>query len=133
LALLRALTAPLIGVAEAVPAQLLHLFPELEALRLRRGGILPRIGGWFLGQRWVDGITLGRRVWLSPVAVPAAELLLHELRHVRQFQAVSAFPFRYCWESLRHGYSHNRYELDARRFVAARLAGTNLPFPHDEG
>ena len=50
-----------------------------------------------------------------------AELLLHEIRHVQQFQASSSFPFLYIWESLRRGYHANRFEVDARRYASARL------------
>ncbi len=90
-------------------------------MRLRRGGLLPRLGGWCLGQSSVTGITFGRTVWLGANAALSAELLLHELRHVHQFASVRAFPLRYVWESLRRGYFHNRFEVDARRFAAERV------------
>jgi hypothetical protein len=45
---------------------------------------------------------------------------LHELRHVHQFEAVPGFPIRYAWESLRRGYHHNRFEVDARQFAFER-------------
>jgi hypothetical protein len=51
-----------------------------------------------------------------------AELLLHEIRHVQQFQASASFPIQYVWESLRRGYHSNRFEVDARRYASARLA-----------
>jgi hypothetical protein len=69
------------GVREAHSPALLAIFPELARVRLRRGGLLPRIGGWCLGQSTVAGITVGRTVWLGNNATPSAELLLHELRH----------------------------------------------------
>ena len=31
------------------------------------------------------------------------------------------FPQRYVWESLRRGYTANRFEVDARRYAAVRL------------
>lgn len=124
----------LLGTAAAVPPGLLDAYPELSAIRLRRGGLPPRVGGWCLGQRSVAGITLGRWVWLAPNAEPTAELLLHEVRHVHQFQALRGFPLRYVWESLRRGYLQNRYEVDARRYVAFRLteAATGLT-PSEDG
>jgi hypothetical protein len=100
---------------------LLARFPELARMRLRRGGLLPRLGGWCLGQASVAGITIGRTVWLGMHAAPSAELLLHELRHVHQFATVRAFPLRYVWESLRRGYHLNRFEVDARRYAADRV------------
>jgi len=103
-----------------VPADLLRWYPELGDIRLRQGGLLPRVGGWCLGRATVDGITLRRTVWLGTNTVPSAELLLHELRHVHQFESVPAFPIRYAWESLRRGYHHNRFEVEARQFASAR-------------
>jgi hypothetical protein len=48
-------------------------------------------------------------------------LLLHEIRHVAQFEASAAFPLLYLWESLRRGYVRNRFEVDARAYAAARV------------
>ena len=106
----------------ALPPQLAQGFPELGAARYRRGGLPVRVGGWCLGQRTVDAITLWRTVWLAPAVPLAADLLLHEVRHVQQFQTGPAFPVRYLWESLRRGYHRNRYEADARAYARARLA-----------
>ena len=109
------------GEREALPESLLAAFPELVQIRLRRGGLLPRVGGWCLGQSTVAGITVGRTVWLGKNARASAELLLHELRHVHQFESVRAFPLRYVWESLRRGYHHNRFEVDARQYAMERV------------
>lgn len=111
------------GRAATIEPELLDAFPELGAIRLRRGGLMPRLGGWCLGQSCVSGITFWRWVWLGPNAAATAELLLHELRHVHQFQALRAFPLRYIWESVRRGYLMNRFEVDARRYVAHRITG----------
>jgi hypothetical protein len=115
----RALTL-LWGEAEALPAALLARYPELRRARVRRGGLPPRIGGWFLGYSSVAGIALGRTIWLGRKVPPSADLLLHELCHVHQFEAIPAFPIRYAWESLRRGYHHNRFEVDARQFALER-------------
>jgi hypothetical protein len=129
----RAMKAVL-GQSAAIDPELLAAFPELEAIRLRRGGLLPRLGGWCLGQSCVSGITFWRWVWLGPNAAATAELLLHELRHVHQFQALRAFPLRYVWESLRRGYLMNRYEVDARHYVAQRItAGATRLTPREDG
>ncbi|HMN08652.1 MAG TPA: hypothetical protein PKC83_07705 [Gemmatimonadaceae bacterium] len=108
------------GEPDSLPAALLEQFPELGAMRVRRGGVLPRLGGWCLGQATVAGITVGRTVWLGRNVVPSAELLLHELRHVHQFESVRAFALRYVWESLRRGYHSNRFEVEARQFAVER-------------
>lgn len=120
------------GVSEEHSPALLARFPELARIRLRRGGLLPRLGGWCLGQASVAGITVGRTVWLGIRTTPSAELLLHELRHVHQFATVRAFPLRYLWESLRRGYHRNRFEVDARRFAADRVQlQTEVSFQED--
>lgn len=47
------------------------------------------------------------------------ELLLHEYFHVvRQWQPGALTVPRYLVESLRRGYWHNRYEIEARAFAA---------------
>lgn len=40
----------------------------------------------------------------------------HELCHIRQFQQNGFIPFmaKYVWESIKHGYYHNKYEVEAR-------------------
>ncbi|MCC6928584.1 MAG: hypothetical protein IT359_06275 [Gemmatimonadaceae bacterium] len=120
------------GEREAISPELLSAFPELGRVRLRRGGVLPRVGGWSLGRSTVAGITFGRTVWLGTNARASAELLLHELRHVHQFESVQAFPLRYVWESLRRGYHHNRFEVDARQFAMERVR-PNSGLPSSEG
>lgn len=124
--MLRWLVKTIAGESEPLPPSIIARFPELESMRLRRGGLPPRVGGWCLGRATVAGITFGRTVWLGRRTPPSAELLLHELRHVHQFASVRAFPLRYVWESLRRGYHHNRFEVDARQYVAARA-----PLPGD--
>jgi hypothetical protein len=117
------LLSALIGAPMELPVSLLEAYPELAEAHWRRGGIPPRLGGWFLAQSTVSGITFGRTIWLAPHAPYAPELLLHELRHVHQFAADRAFPLRYVWLSLRHGYSRNPYETDARTYAANRVVG----------
>ena len=113
----------LIGRAEPMPEELARRYCELRTVRLRRGGLMPRVGGWALGRATVEAITLRRTVFLAPHARATAPLLLHELRHVQQFLESGAFPLRYLWESLRHGYEANPFEQDARRYAARRVAG----------
>jgi hypothetical protein len=112
----------LTGVPIALPDAILVAYPELRQARWRRGGIAVRLGGWCLGRATVSAITLWRTIWLAPSVSFDAELLLHELRHVHQFQGDPAFPLRYLWRSLRHGYTDNPYESDARAYAAQRIA-----------
>ena len=116
----------LIGRAEQLPDNTLARYPELAATRYRRGGIPPRIGGWCLGRRSVAAITLWRTVWLGEGVEPDDELLLHEARHVAQFEASWAFPLLYLVESLRRGYWNNRFEVDARAYAKERVTRVQM-------
>ena len=93
-----------------LPAEMIERYPELARASWRRGGLALRIGGWFLGRATVSGITLWRTICLAPGVHLDADLLLHELRHVDQFEHDRAFPLKYVWGSLRHGYQDNPYE-----------------------
>ena len=117
----RFVASALVGEPDVVPDALLAVYPELARARWRRGGLPVRVGGWCLGQRSVSAITLWRTIWLAPDVHPSGELLLHELRHVQQFEASAAFPILYLWESLRRGYVRNRFEVDARAYAATRV------------
>ena len=121
---LAGLLAPLIGKPWHVPGEVLHEYPELAEARWRVGGLPPRVAGWFLGMASVSAVTLWSYVFLSPRARLSRDLLLHELAHVRQFRRAS-FPILYVYETLRRGYYHNRFEVDARTFAADRLGRTS--------
>lgn len=128
----RSLLTFVLGHPTSLPPELLARYPELRSARYRRGGLPPRVGGWALGRRTVAGITLWRTVFLGRDTPISAELLLHELRHVQQFGASRAFPIRYLWESVRRGYSRNRFELDARAWAAARLGAASSSSPSQD-
>jgi hypothetical protein len=122
----RHLRAALAGETLTLPTEVLTRHPILTEARWRRGGLPLRIGGWCLGQRTVAGITLGRTVFLAQNVRPDSQLLLHELAHVRQFRQDKAFPIRYLWESIRRGYTANRYEVEADQFVE-EVVWSNTP------
>lgn len=123
-----AIRQALIGRAERLPSALVRVYPELERVRMRRGGLPPRIGGWALGRGTVAAITLRQWVFVAPKVAVSAELLLHELRHVEQFETSRLFPLRYLWATVRHGYLHNPYEADARDYAARRLRDQHTRF-----
>jgi hypothetical protein len=116
-----AVIEPLVGRPTELPSHLMTRYPELARVRWRRGGLPVRVGGWCLGQSTVSAITLWRTIWLAPGLTPSAELLLHEFRHVIQFEESPLFPILYLWESIRRGYVANRFEVDARTYAAARV------------
>lgn len=122
----------LIGEAMQMPEALAREYPELAQMRLRRGGVPPRIAGWFLGRPAAAAITLWRTIFFGPRTEVDAPLLLHELRHVQQFRERRTFPLRYIWESIRRGYHLNRYEVDARTYATRRLAQTVRTPPAEE-
>lgn len=117
--LLTRLWAAVVGRPLTLPPALLAVHPELSEARWRAGGLPLRVGGWCLGQSSVAGITLWRTVFLDDPSHASPALLLHELAHVGQFARQRTFPLRYCWESLRRGYTRNRYETEADAFAQA--------------
>ena len=117
------------GHPAELPSHLLDRHPELTCARWRRGGLPVRVGGWCLGQSSVSAITLWHTIWLAPNLEVSEELLLHEIRHVAQFEASVWFPVRYVWESIRRGYSRNRFEVDARTYAANRVRPTTKQAP----
>lgn len=125
----------LVGVSEPMPVEMWTRYPELASVRIRRGGLAPRVGGWALGRATVAAITLRPWVFLAPGVPTDAPLLLHELRHLQQFEASPLFPIQYVWASLRHGYHANPYEVDARDFAARRVraSGTVSAGEHHRG
>ncbi|MDP9204445.1 MAG: DUF4157 domain-containing protein [Gemmatimonadota bacterium] len=116
------LVRALIGEKIDLPATTLREYPDLGQATYRRGGLPLKVAGWALGTSTAAAITLWRTIFLAPRTQATPELLLHELRHVHQFLERSTFPFSYLWQSIRHGYSRNAYEEDARRYAAGRLA-----------
>jgi hypothetical protein len=113
--ILTALIGRRVTLSPAVRAR----YPELERVQWRRGGVPVNVASLFIGS--AAAITLWRTVFLSPSVAPDEELLLHEFRHVQQFESSVTFPLRYLWESARRGYLANRFEVDARDYAAQRL------------
>ncbi len=106
-ALIRALAPTPADTAEPLP----------DGVAVRRASWLPVIGGALarMGAP-AAAVTLGRTIVVHPEVPLTRRLLVHELTHVRQWQANPfAFPVRYVWYSIRHGYEANPYEVEARR------------------
>lgn len=64
----------------------------------------------------MSAITLWNRVYVREARRLPQHIIRHELRHVEQWYALGPVKFlaRYLWESLRHGYYNNPFEVDAR-------------------
>jgi len=86
---------------------------------------IPAIGGRLAGMAGpAAAVTLGRTIVVHPDASVTPRLLRHELAHVRQWRrAPVAFPLRYAWSHLKHGYRANPYEVEARAAETARSPG----------
>src|SRR5512135_3418731 len=105
-ALIRALAPKPAETTESLPpgvaVRRAHWLPAL-------GGVLARMGAP------AAAVTLGRTIVVHPEVPLTPRLLRHELAHVRQWQANPfAFPVRYVWYSIRHGYNDNPFEVEAR-------------------
>src|SRR3954470_1545397 len=91
-AIVETVLAPFVGRRTEIPSHLITRYPELAQVNWRRGGLPVRVGGWCLGQSTVSAITLWKTIWIAPRLMPSAELLLHEFRHVIQFEESALFP-----------------------------------------
>lgn len=119
--LIRGLTAPVRALLDGV------LGPVVDAptavpdgtvpagVTFRSGRLIPAIGG-ILGRMGhpAAAVTLRRTIVVHPEVRLSRRLLVHELTHVRQWEADRLFPLRYTLESIRRGYYQNRYEQEAR-------------------
>lgn len=87
--------------------------------RIRENSWLAKIAAWKLGASSV-AFVLGRTIHLYKTTkeefLNSKSWLRHELCHVRQFKEHGFYNFilKYIWESLKHGYFNNKYEMEAR-------------------
>ena len=105
-----------------------HAFPQGPSLprgvTVRRGRLIPRIGGLLLrSRRPAAAVALRRTIIVDPEGHLTPDLLAHELEHVRQWADDPLFPIRYTLATLRHGYRNNPYEVEARA-AAERHSGS---------
>ncbi len=98
-----------------------------EGVVLRRGGLIPRLGGIFSRMRRpAAAVTLGDTIVFNPGVRVTVDLLAHELVHVRQWREDRLFPLHYVLSTMKHGYEENPYEVEAR-------AHAHAPHVHDSG
>ncbi len=110
----------------------------MQNLRTWTGSPLARIACVVLGSQRV-AMVIGQTVHLSGTTreqfLADAEWVAHELVHVRQFKEHGLVPFlwKYLVESVRVGYYHNKYEVEAReearRVVLATPGHVLRPLP----
>jgi len=66
-------------------------------------------------------IVIGKTIHLHNVSrqqfLTNEKWVKHEACHLQQFRKNGTFIFilKYLWESLRHGYYNNKYEVEARK------------------
>jgi len=122
--LLESVLRPVLGRRMDPPADVAHDAPG--GVIFREGWLIPAIGG-VLGRMKgpAAAVTLGRTIVVHPGVRLSRRLLVHELTHVRQWEADPWFPVRYTLETLKHGYRENRYEIEARE--AERAAHLTHP------
>jgi len=96
---------------------------------VRRGRLVPRVGGWFMGgsRRAAGAVTFGRTILANPDTPLTDDLIVHELVHVEQWKD-PLFALKYCAQWMRHGYRQNPYEVEAYE-RQARYAARRGPTP----
>ena len=87
--------------------------------KIKEGSFIGRLAAWKLKSDKV-AIVIGKTIHLHNTGRPEflenKQWLYHELKHVEQFKQHGGFLFLflYLWESIRHGYTNNKYEVEAR-------------------
>jgi len=86
---------------------------------IKEHSILARVAAWKL-RSGRAAIVFGKTIHLHNISREHfhsdIRLMRHELCHVRQYQQYGFFPFlfKYLVESIRKGYTNNRFEVEAR-------------------
>jgi hypothetical protein len=92
---------------------------NLAGIRIKEKSLLARIAAFNLRSGKV-AMVLGKTIHLHNVSkadfLKNERWLKHELCHIQQYRKYGFFPFlaKYLWESIRHGYYNNRFEVEAR-------------------
>lgn len=86
---------------------------------IKEKSLIARLAAWKL-KAGKAAIVIGKTIHLhntsSQEFLNDRKWLLHELKHIEQFKQYGflSFIFLYLWESIRHGYTNNKYEIEAR-------------------
>jgi hypothetical protein len=93
--------------------------PVKLSFKIKEQSFIARMAAWKLKTNTV-AIVIGNTIHLHNTGRPEflqnKQWVLHELKHIEQFKqhGFFSFIFLYLWESLRHGYTNNKYEIEAR-------------------
>ena len=97
---------------------------KYSTLRIKENSWLARIAVWKLKTNSV-AMVLGNTLHLYNTTreefLADEEWVKHEFCHIHQFKKYGFIGFlvRYLWESIRHGYYNNRFEIEARNAETA--------------
>lgn len=86
---------------------------------IKENSIIAKWAAWKLGTTNV-AIVMGRTIHLHNISrqefIKNNRWVQHEIAHIRQFRQHGYFAFimKYLWESIRNGYTNNKYEIEAR-------------------
>lgn len=89
-------------------------------VRLKTGTLVSKIAAVFMRPSKSEALatTIGKTIHLHNITpedfVQRQAFLRHELQHSIQYHTISLFLLKYIWETVRHGYFQNRYEVEAR-------------------
>ena len=87
--------------------------------RIRENSIFARMAAWKLNSKRA-AIVFGQTIHLHNISrdqfLGNTRLMKHELCHVKQYQQYGFLPFlwKYLLESIRNGYTKNKFEIEAR-------------------
>jgi hypothetical protein len=87
--------------------------------KIRENSLIAKIAALKLGTSSV-AIVVGKTIYLHNTSKDSflanPRWVKHELAHIKQFAQYGFFGFisSYLWESIRHGYTNNKYEKEAR-------------------
>ena len=106
-------------------------FPVPPGVTVRRGALVPRVAGWFMGRTRAPAgaVTLGRTIVWNPRLPLSEDVLVHELVHVEQWKD-PLFAVKYAAAWARYGYRRNPYEKEAYARQREHAASGN---PHPRG
>ena len=87
--------------------------------KIKEQSFIARLAAWKMNSNKV-AIVIGKTIHLHNTELHEflkdKRWVLHELKHIQQFQQYGflSFILLYIWESIRHGYTNNKYEKEAR-------------------